>query len=804
MTKRENDTRNLSVALSIKRSIANILFFALLTILSVASFSSIRWISPAIHLNTQFGSGRDLTYACIIGLTILIISAISFWATNKNKISDFGILLKAGIGILISGIVIASIFASDKAVAFYSGSGFIIGILVMLSAFKLADSAWKINLAMIVLISLGTTFALKTWIRELYEINQTWQHYLQTREEFWAKQGKSLDSPEVKLFEARLKSRDNGGFLFHGNLGGAYLAVVFLVSLANVAKRIRDKIARKQFAGLWLISSILISGFIFSALVITMSKSAILACILALLIIGCIWILKSILIEHFRLAVVLTLIIIACISAIIIGYGLINHTLPTLSMAYRWQYWQASWKMFKEHYLTGVGPANFGYYYLRYKLPQAEEEVASPHNFIVQGFTELGIIGGTGLLLFIAAIFYQLGKDVCIKVKNNNHFIENNSLDISTDNSLSAASAMLILSLAVFGIIFVFNQSNLPGFIYLLAEWLPYILVFGLTFILCCFEGDKIEQIVNIPPSSTDKLFLCSALIAFVLSNLTNFSLFEPSTQILFFFVTGISLSAFIEFPRKHNRKSKQKYPKKSSHVREDKFYYKNGQKIFAILAAVIIITSYSYYQLRPAALAESAEAKAEQLPEISSPEYDIAYNIFVKLTEQYTYDAHMPAQAGKRELTIAQSSISPVNLIQEAINWYEIAYNRAPILWKILAQQAQCYLILAKLEPMNKLRYFEYAEHLLERARKIAPLSRTLAKDTGLTYYTHIRLLKRPSRKLLERATKNLKDAIKLNDALSDESLRRFSQADINKIKSALQYIRSLVNTPIQAKEKN
>jgi len=755
--------------ISLKEKLSTVLFFFLIIVLSVASVSSLRWISPSIHMDTKFGSSRDLTYACIIALTVLLIAAITFSASKTKVRRNFTAILKISIVILLAGIVISCVCASDKAVAFYAGSGLIIALLVMLTTFKLVDTAWKINLAIIVLISLGTTFALKTWLRELYEIDQTYQHYLKTRQAFWAKQGKSLEAPEVKVFEARLKSRDNGGFFFHGNLGGAYLTVVFLVSLSFVAKRIRDKIAGKQFADLWLISSILISGFILSAVILTMSKSAILACILSLIAIAILWLFRNFLISHFRLAVILTLIIIVCISSLIIGYGLIKHTLPTLSLAYRWQYWQGAYAMFKDHYLTGVGPANFGYYYLRYKLPQAEEEVSSPHNFIVQGFTELGIIGGTGLLLFIFAIFYQIAKSAR----------ENNSLPRSSGNSLSAGTAMLIITFAFFAVVFIFNQTNLPGLIYLLAEWLPYIFIFAITFVICCFDADKIERIDTSAPSAATKLFLTCALIAFVLGNLTNFSLFEPSTQILFFFLAGLTLSAFKSSISRTHRKS---------------------FSVFVPAISLIIIVSYTYYLFTPALLAESAANQAQEIASNSPLEYDKSYQTFVKLTNRYTYDAHLPAQAGKRELILARSSRNPVKLIQQSASWYALACKRADVLWKFFSCQAQCYLILTKLDPADRFSYYAQAEQLFEQARKRAPLSRTLAKDTGLTYYTHLRETPKPSQKLLIRAHKHLTDALRLNNALPKNSIRRFSNEDVKLIRDALKF----VDAKLQIKSKD
>ncbi len=48
------------------------------------------------------------------------------------------------------------------------------------------------------------------------------------------------------------------------------------------------------------------------------------------------------------------------------------------SLGYRWQYWQATVAMIKDHPLLGCGPGQFQGYYTRYMLADASETVAEP------------------------------------------------------------------------------------------------------------------------------------------------------------------------------------------------------------------------------------------------------------------------------------------------------------------------------------------------------------------------------------------------------------------------------------------
>lgn len=70
------------------------------------------------------------------------------------------------------------------------------------------------------------------------------------------------------------------------------------------------------------------------------------------------------------------------------------------SFGYRVQYWQSTLKMIGDHPVWGAGPGNFQTEYTRYKLPEASEEVADPHNFAL----EIWATAGTPALLALAAV----------------------------------------------------------------------------------------------------------------------------------------------------------------------------------------------------------------------------------------------------------------------------------------------------------------------------------------------------------------------------------------------------------------
>ena len=77
-----------------------------------------------------------------------------------------------------------------------------------------------------------------------------------------------------------------------------------------------------------------------------------------------------------------------------------------MSLRYRLEYWTSTWDVFLDQPLFGTGPGNFRDHYLRYKLPQSSEEIADPHQFILDVAANAGLIGLIGL----AAVFAMLAK----------------------------------------------------------------------------------------------------------------------------------------------------------------------------------------------------------------------------------------------------------------------------------------------------------------------------------------------------------------------------------------------------------
>ena len=83
-------------------------------------------------------------------------------------------------------------------------------------------------------------------------------------------------------------------------------------------------------------------------------------------------------------------------------------SLASKSLGYRLQYWQSSLAMIADHPWLGVGPGQFQNAYTAYMLPTASEEIADPHNFLI----EVWATAGTPALLAMLAVLAAFGWTV--------------------------------------------------------------------------------------------------------------------------------------------------------------------------------------------------------------------------------------------------------------------------------------------------------------------------------------------------------------------------------------------------------
>ena len=105
-----------------------------------------------------------------------------------------------------------------------------------------------------------------------------------------------------------------------------------------------------------------------------------------------------------------TAILLAGLAIGVTGVGNDLAARASKSFGYRLQYWQSSVRMIADHPLLGCGPGNFQNVYTRYKLPEASEEVADPHNFLLEIWATAGTPAMLAFLAVLACFAVEGGR----------------------------------------------------------------------------------------------------------------------------------------------------------------------------------------------------------------------------------------------------------------------------------------------------------------------------------------------------------------------------------------------------------
>ena len=200
-------------------------------------------------------------------------------------------------------------------------------------------------------------------------------------------------SPERQLFENRLSSKEPiATFALTNSLAG-YLApwLVMLVGMMGGTGRNRKR----------LLGMLLCGTPIAVCLLLTKSRSGYIATGVGLVLV---WLLcrERTVRLGWKMPAAVVGIVAVLVTIVVAVRGVDREVLSqaSKSFGYRLQYWQSSLQMIADHPIVGCGPGNFQDVYPQYKLPEASEEVADPHNFLL----EIGATAGTPAMLAFLAV----------------------------------------------------------------------------------------------------------------------------------------------------------------------------------------------------------------------------------------------------------------------------------------------------------------------------------------------------------------------------------------------------------------
>ena len=216
-------------------------------------------------------------------------------------------------------------------------------------------------------------------------------------------------SPQRKLFESRLGNREPLATFALTNSLAAFLAPWFVVL---VGMGLSSRRSRKR-----LLAIVLCLIPIAVCLLLTKSRSGYIASCVGLVLV---WLLCRE--QPFRIgwklptAVMGVATLLLTTAMMIDGPGVLAKAWT--SFAFRTHYWRATVQMISGHLALGCGPGNFQNVYTQYKLPEAYEEVADPHNFLLEIAATAGIPAAVAFVAVVACFFgvtWMCGKETRIE-----------------------------------------------------------------------------------------------------------------------------------------------------------------------------------------------------------------------------------------------------------------------------------------------------------------------------------------------------------------------------------------------------
>ncbi|MBI4719508.1 MAG: O-antigen ligase family protein [Planctomycetes bacterium] len=468
---------------------------------------------------------------------VIVLSACAWGVSRLRTPRDYrGTGLEWGAVLVAVAVAISCLYAGNRRLAINAGIDWLCHPLLAIVLVQLLTSARRRRLLYAAVVASACVQAFQCAEQAWIGFDETWRHYQTLKESFWAQQGVALDSPQVALFEQRMRARDAQGFFPHSNVTGAYLALCDLTALGLTIRGFRNH-GGSALSLVAMIGRAVVTAALMVAVVLTRSFGAVLAAAGA----GTLWLLwrrwRPWIDAHRRHAFALGWLVFVVGAGAVVGHGLYHGSLPNVSLNFRWQYWRTATTLIADHPLTGVGRENFGRVYLRYKPIDAPEEIANPHNLFVQAAAEWGLPGLAGVVLMLLGGSWTVVR----RGTTNDETLPAPAAGATARPPEGATEAVRysrppLLAWTV-GLLAVMTLARLP----LLGTDDPNFLYYAsVTAGLCwlwgwvCFAGLGARTVNHGPPPPGGE-GTAFALLALLVHEMINFALFVPGSATTFF-----------------------------------------------------------------------------------------------------------------------------------------------------------------------------------------------------------------------------------------------------------------------------
>ncbi|MHC5110677.1 MAG: O-antigen ligase family protein [Planctomycetota bacterium] len=456
---------------------------------------------------------------------VIFTTALVAWLTFRREKTNSRIptAFAAGMALIAISGLISCLNAENQRTAINATIDWLALPVLSLTLASLITRQWHRQLVLCVTLASACTQSFKCLDDAWGGFDETWLYYQENKEAIWEAQGVPLDSAKVELFEKRMLARESAGFLPHSNIAGSYLVTAvfaacgLLISAFSIeaGTRVRCALTALVLLGLtatagWLTNS---TGALVSTLVGAAAWFAI------------DWLRRARQVPATRIRkYALGLTMLGIVATV--GHGLYHGSLPGASLNFRWHYWTNSAPIVANHPLTGIGRENFAAAYLREKPIDVPEEVANPHNLLVQATADWGVTGLVGIILLIVGGTTYACRPARV-------FEADDNARPRWIFGIVVGTFIILMRIPLLGSDdpnFVYYTTVVFGFVWILGYAIAW-MAHGAT------SGSHMTRILNYASGI--------ALLTFLIHDLINFALFVPGTATTFFAILGYWMSGF-------------------------------------------------------------------------------------------------------------------------------------------------------------------------------------------------------------------------------------------------------------------
>ncbi len=453
-------------------------------------------------------------------------------------------------GLLATWAMASTVWSSDGFLTAITSGGLLAAAMLGWTMAQTVQSWLRLRILAGLAVGLLLVLTAHSVVYRLIDAPAMREMWASNSETLLKQQGMQPGSFSATQFAKKLLAGELMGFYHSPNSLAAIAVLCLLVLIGSMLQRrtLRDR------AG-WLVPGLLILIPATWMIYATACRSAIITPVLGTAIIIAAGMAAGLTSRYRKLSFCTGILVICLAIAAVVGHGLTHGGLVERSLTFRWHYWTAALRIFRDHPLAGTGYDCFGLFYSAAKLPLAPEDVKDPHNLLVRFFAELGIVGGLLAVGWLLQSWWELTRPLRLdtaavgispetdapasrivqKILARSE-VQHDPLHILSPIIWPAALATLIAIIANVD----FSQPLILSAMDLMRRALYgcLLLAGGVLLALKSLQQPQLDD----RPAPWLLRSILAGLAMFLLHNTIDFSFFEPGVMMLFMALTGAAI----------------------------------------------------------------------------------------------------------------------------------------------------------------------------------------------------------------------------------------------------------------------